>query len=340
MRSLQIFSTRPGKGMLWASLCILTLAAAALSLLNGSVKLSASQIFYALSGKDASSTAARIVLYSRLPRTCAALLAGSSLAVSGALIQTVLENPLASPNVIGVNSGAGFAVAFICAIVPTAQPYAPLAAFCGALAGVGLVAGLSKRTGASRMTVVLAGIAISALFNAGIDAAITLVPEALTGISDFRIGGFAGVTMLRLAPAALLIFPSLALALSLSKQMDILRLGGDTAKSLGLSVGGVRFTLLVLSAALAGAAVSFCGLIGFVGLIIPHIMRRLFGEDSFPLLLSSALGGAGFVTLCDLFARVLFSPFELPVGIVLAFAGAPFFLWLLFRQRGGRTWSD
>ena len=340
MRSLQIYYTRFGKGILWATLGILTLAAAALSLWNGSVHLSVSQVFEALTGKDINSTAARIVLYSRLPRTCAAMLAGSALAVSGAVIQTVLENPLAAPNVIGVNSGAGFAVAALCALVPTAQSYAPVAAFGGALAGVLLVAGLSKRTGASRMTVVLAGIAISALFSAGIDAAITLVPEALTGISDFRIGGFAGVTMTRLAPAALLIFPSLLLALSLSGQMDILKLGVDTAKSLGLSVEVLRLILLVLSAALAGAAVSFCGLIGFVGLIVPHIMRRLLGEESLPLLLSCALGGACFVTLCDLFARVLFAPFELPVGIVLAFAGAPFFLWLLFRQRGGRTWSD
>ena len=340
MHSLQIFSTRSGKGLLWTALGVLTLTAAALSLWNGSVYLPASRVFEALTGKDVNSAAARIVLYSRLPRTCGAMLAGSALAVSGAVIQTVLENSLAAPHVIGVNSGAGFAVAFLCALAPTAQPCAPLAAFGGALAGVLLVAGLSRRTGASRMTVVLAGIAISALFSAGIDAVITLVPEALTGISDFRIGGFAGVTMARLAPAALLVFPGLLFVFSLSGQMDILRLGGDTAKSLGLPVERLRFILLVLSAALAGAAVSFCGLIGFVGLIVPHMMRRLFGEDSFPLLLSCALGGACFVTLCDLIARMLFAPFELPVGIVLAFAGAPFFLWLLFRQRGGRTWSD
>lgn len=340
MRNLQIFSIRSGKGMIWAFLCALTLTAAALSLWFGSVKLHPSQVFDALLGKDSVSAAGRIVLYSRLPRTCASLLAGCALAVSGALIQTVLENPLASPNVIGVNSGAGFAVALICAIAPTAQPFASVAAFGGALAGIFLVAGLARRTGASRMTVILAGIAISSLFSAGIDTVVTLAPEALNGVSDFRIGGFTGVTMSQLAPAALLTLPGLVLALSLSGQMDILRLGSDTAKSLGLSVTVLRFILLTLSAALAGAAVSFCGLIGFVGLIVPHAMRRLFGEDSLPLLLSSALGGALFVTLCDLLARVLFAPFELPVGIVLAFAGAPFFLWLLFRQRGGRTWSD
>ena len=238
---------------------------------------------------------------------------------------------------IGVNAGAGFAVALVCAAAPLAQRYTPLAAFGGALAGVLLVAGLSRRTGASRMTVILAGVAISAMFSAGIDTVVTLAPDAISGVTDFRIGGFTGVTMAQLAPAAGLIFAGLGIVLSLSRQMDILALGSDTAQSLGLSVGPVRFILLVLAAALAGAAVSFCGLMGFVGLIVPHTMRRLLGEGSLSLMVSSALGGAFFVTMCDLAARVLFSPFELPVGIILAFAGAPFFLWLLFKQRGGRT---
>ena len=281
--------------------------------------------------------AGRIVLYTRLPRTCAALLAGAALAVSGGVIQTVLSNPLASPGIIGVNSGAGLAVALVCAIAPLAQAWTPLVAFLGALAGILLVLGLAERTGASRITVVLAGVAVSNLFSAGIDAVVTLVPDALNGVSDFRIGGFSGVTMAQLAPAAGLILVSLALVLSLSQQLDILALGSDTAQSLGLSVRPVRFLFLMLAAALAGAAVSFSGLIGFVGLIVPHTMRRLVGEDSLPLLLSSALGGAFFVTLCDLLARILFAPYELPVGIILAFAGAPFFLWLLFRQRGGRV---
>lgn len=337
MSSLRIFSTRRSDSIFWAGLCVLTLAAAALSLWTGSVKLEPMQVLDALTGRDATSVAARIVLYSRLPRTCAAMLAGAALAVSGSVIQTVLDNPLASPSVIGVNSGAGFAVALVCAAAPLAQRYIPLVAFGGALAGVLLVAGLSRRTGASRMTVILAGVAISALFSAGIDTVVTLVPEALSGVTDFRIGGFTGVTMAQLVPAAGLIFGSLGIALSLSQQMDILVLGSDTAQSLGLSVGVVRFILLVLAAALAGAAVSFCGLMGFVGLIVPHTMRRLLGEGSLSLMAASALGGAFFVTVCDLLARVLFSPFELPVGIILAFAGAPFFLWLLFRQRGGRT---
>lgn len=337
MNSSQIFSTPRSKGGFLAGLCILTMAAAALSLWIGSVQLSPTQVLNALFGHDRSSPAARIVLYTRLPRTCAALLAGAALAVSGVVIQTVLNNPLASPSIIGVNSGAGLAVAVVCAAAPLAQKYTPIVAFAGALAGVLLVTGLSRRNGAARTTVVLAGVAVSALFSAGIDAVVTLVPEALNGVSDFRIGGFTGVTMKQLAPAAGMILVSLVIVFSLSQQLELLGLGGDTAQSLGLSVQPMRILLLILAAALAGAAVSFSGLLSFVGLIVPHTMRRFWGEDSLPLLVSSALGGALFVTVCDLLARMLFAPFELPVGIVLAFAGAPFFLWLLFRQRGGRA---
>lgn len=337
MKGWRISSTRRTKGLFWAVLCLLTAGAAALSLTLGAVNLSLGEIWTALTGGDTASVASRIVVYTRLPRTCAALLAGAALAASGVLIQTVLNNPLASPGVIGVNASAGLAVALVCALSPLAQRWTPLVAFLGALLGVLLVLGLAQRTGASRMTVVLAGVAISNLFSAGIDGVVTLVPDALNGVTDFRIGGFSGVTLARLAPAALLILVSLLAVVSLSHPLDILALGSDTARSLGLAVGPMRVLFLVLAAALAGAAVSFSGLLGFVGLIVPHSMRRLVGEESFLLLVSSILGGACFVTLCDLLARVIFAPFELPVGIVLAFAGVPFFLWLLFRQKGRRV---
>ena len=324
MKFWQTFSIR--KGLFWTALAALTLLAAALSLGLGSVALG-----------DVPEAAKRIMLYIRLPRTCAALLAGAALAAAGAIIQTVLHNPLASPGVIGVNSGAGLAVAVVCAIVPAARMYTPVIAFFGALAAVLMVVTLAQCTGASRMTVVLAGVAMSSIFSAGIDAVVTFVPEALGGVSDYRIGGFSGVTMARIAPAAVMIGVSLVAALTLSRQMDVLALGSETAQSLGLSVAPVRFILLVLAASLSGAAVSFAGLLGFVGLIVPHAMRRFVGEESGPLLAASALGGAFFVTFCDLLARVLFAPFELPVGVVLAVTGGPFFLWLLFRKRGGRA---
>ena len=321
----------------WLILAVLTVTAAVVSLCIGSVAVPLRQVLDALLGLDRSSAGAKIVLFTRLPRTCAALLAGSALAVSGAVIQTVLHNPLASPGVMGVNSGAGLAVAVVCAMSPLAQSYTPVVAFLGAMAAVLLVLGLSQYTGASRITVVLAGVAISNLFSAGIDGVVSLVPEALNGVSDFRIGGFSGVTMVRLAPAAVIVAVAMVGIFAMTIQMDVLALGSDTAKSLGLNVSLVRLVLLVFAAALAGAAVSFGGLLGFVGLIVPHAIRRIFGEESLLLVAGSALGGGFFVTVCDLVARTIFAPYELPVGVVLAFAGAPFFLWLLFRQRGGKA---
>ena len=139
-----------------------------------------------------------------------------------------------------------------------------------------------------------------------------------------------------LAPAAGMILPGIGAVLLLSREMDILSLGEELARSLGLRVRLIRFVLLMLAALLAGAAVSFAGLLGFVGLIVPHAMRRLVGEERLPLTAGAALGGACFVTVCDLLARTLFAPYELPVGIVLSVTGGPFFLWLLLRSRGGK----
>lgn len=317
------------------SLLGLTVLLAVLSICVGAVWLTPGEVLSALA-HGGESTAARIVWFSRVPRTLGCLVTGTALAVSGAIIQSVLANPLAAPNIIGVNSGAGLMVALGCALAPSAVAVTPVLAFLGALAGVLLVLCIDRRTAASRITLVLAGVAVSSIFSAVIDAVVTFVPEALNGYSDFRIGGLKNLTMERVAPAALLVALGLLAAFSLTGEMDVLALGQDTAQSLGLAVGRVRVLLLTVAAALAGAAVSVAGLLGFVGLIVPHIMRTLVGEESRPLLCACALGGAGLLTGCDLLARLLFLPYELPVGVVLALAGGPFFIWLLMRQRGGR----
>ncbi len=320
-------------GLLAAAL----LALAAASVCIGAVPVRPAQALAALLGTDTASLSARVVLYARLPRVCASLVTGAALAVSGVIIQSVLANPLAAPHIIGVNSGAGLAAAICCALLPSAVGAVPIASFLGAVCGALLVLAFAERTGASRITLVLAGVAISGLFSAGIDTVVTLVPDALTGYTDFRVGGLNGVTMARVLPAAALIGASMILAFTMAGQLDVLALGTETAQSLGLSVRPVRLILLILAAAMAGASVSVCGLVGFVGLIVPHAMRRLVGEESLPLMVASALGGAVLMTGCDLLARTIAAPYEIPVGIVLDYVGAPFFLWLLVRQRGGRT---
>jgi iron complex transport system permease protein len=317
-------------------LMLLTVLVALLSICVGPVLLSPKELLSGLFGNE-NNTAAYIVRYVRLPRVLGSLMAGMALALSGVLIQSVLSNPLAAPNIIGVNAGAGLAVTIFCAILPSGAAFLPLAAFLGAFLGAMLVLTIAERSGASKITLVLAGVAVSQICNAAIDAIITFVPEALNGYSDFRIGGLSGLTLTRLLPAGAMILICGLIACSLSGELDVLMLGSDTAQSLGLPAKKYRLLFLALAAALAGAAVSFAGLLGFVGLIVPHIMRRLFGEESRWLLPGSMFGGGLLLTVCDTLSRTLFMPYEVPVGIVMALLGGPFFIWLLLRQRGGRV---
>lgn len=339
MKSSRTFSIRnkTNKAPVFAALCALTLLAAGASLCLGAVPVGVGDIFRVLTGQEAGVVQRQIILYSRLPRTCGCLLAGLALAVSGTVIQGVLNNPLAAPNIIGVSSGAGLAVALCGAVAPAAAAAVPVCAFAGAMLGTMLVLFIANKTGASKLTLVLAGVAVSGMFNAGIDAVMELVPDALNSYSDFRVGSLTNLAMARIIPAFWVILAAFLVTLSLSGEMDILLLGSETAQSLGLQVRPLRLALLLTASALAGAAVSFSGLLGFVGLIVPHIMRRLVGEESGPLLIASALGGAAMLTICDVLARTLFAPYEIAVGIVLSLAGGPFFIWLLLRQRGDRV---
>ena len=289
-----------------------------------------------LSGRD--SAAVRILLHIRLPRTAAALLAGAALAASGVLIQGVLGNPLAGPNIIGVNAGAGFCTLLCACLMPAAAHLLPAAAFAGALLASLVILLLADRMGVSRITVVLAGVAISSIFSAGSDLITTFSPDATLGMSAFMIGGFADVSASRLRIAAVYMLPALAVSLLLAGDLDVLSLGDEVAASLGLRVKRTRVLLLAVASVLAGAAVSFAGLLGFVGLIVPHAVRRIVGGTHKPLLALSILGGALFTLLCDTAARTLFAPYEVPVGILLSLVGGPFFLFLLLKSRkGART---
>lgn len=280
-----------------------------------------------------------IFRFVRLPRTLGCLLAGAALAVSGAIIQTVLSNKLASPSIIGVNAGAGLAVTVCCACGVLSGWAIAGSAFFGALTAVLLIVFTAEKAGASRTTVILGGVAVNAFLNALSEALATLIPEAAMLAGDFRVGGFSSVSHIRLVPAGILILSALIAACSMHNELDVLAMGEETAQSLGMNVRATRTLLLMLSALLAGAAVSFAGLLGFVGLLVPHAIRKAAGAESRFLLPLCALGGAGFVTLCDTAARVLFAPYELPVGILLSILGGPFFLGLLMKRKGGRTYA-
>ena len=299
----------------------------------GSTSVGFAEFWAVITGQPVSGAAKSILMNVRLPRVLSAVLAGSALAVSGAIIQAVLDNPLASPNIIGINSGAGLAVLLAASFFTGVPSLRPVAAFAGALITALVIFAVSLGAGTSRLTVVLAGIALSTIFGAGMNTILIVNPDAYVGASQFLVGGLAGMTMAKITWPSVYVIIGLVLALTMAGKLNVLSLGDVSAHSLGMRVGRWRIGLLGLSALLAGAAVSFAGLFGFVGLIVPHIVKFIFGHDNKIVLPLSIIVGAGFVVLCDLCARVLFSPYEIPVGILMAFLGGPFFVFLIIKNR-------
>lgn len=318
----------------YAALVAALLAAVVCALRFGSVKMSHASFFAALFGVGERTD--EIILYSlRMPRVLAGVLAGAALAASGVLLQSVTDNALASPNVIGVNAGAGVGVVLALSLLPTAAlGLLPFAALLGALLSTLAVLFIASRAGGGRTSVVLSGIAVTALLNALISAATLVDTDLLSTYNAFSIGGFAGVRTAELALPFVLVFLSVAVALVLGGRIDLLSMGSDVAQAMGVRVRTLRFCCVLLAATLAAAAVSFAGLLGFVGLIVPHAARALVGNRLRPLLVASVLLGGTLTVVADLLGRVLLSPTEIPVGIMMSLFGAPFFLVLLFWKRG------
>ena len=299
----------------------------------GATELDAAKLIEAIMAGDLGSAEVRILLFVRLPRVIGTVVCGGALATSGAVIQGVLANRLASPSIIGVNAGAGLAVT-LCTAAGLVGFSVSVLAFAGAFLCVMLISAFARRQSASRGTVILAGVAVSSLCGAISDTVVTFIPEVSVMSNDFRIGDFSAVTYKLLLPATVIILVSLAILLTLLPELDLFTLGEARAAGLGLNTRLMRVMLLLLAAALAGAAVSVCGLLSFVGLLVPHAVRRIGGNEAKRLIPLCALFGGGFVALCDTAARVIFAPYEIPVGIIMAFIGAPFFIFILLKGKG------
>ena len=322
-----------------AALGALLAAALLLSVGCGSQWYTPARLWQALCTADAADPVWRILCFVRLPRTAAAVLAGAALGVAGALIQSVLNNAMASPNVIGVNAGAGLGALLAASLVPGAAALLPGAAFAGALAAALFIWMLAAVAGLSRTTLILAGVTVSSILTACMNTLKLLFPDVAVGSMAFLLGTLSGVTTAQVQRALPWLAAGVVLAALLAADLNVLQLGEDMAAGLGLPVARVRFAALLTAALLAGAAVSFAGLVGFVGLLAPHIARRLVGGDNRRLLPVTALASADLMLLCDVAARVLFAPFELPVGVLLSLVGGPFFLFLLLRRKRSRLYD-
>jgi iron complex transport system permease protein len=278
-----------------------------------------------------------IVLELRLPRVLTAMVVGLALAVAGAVLQGLLRNPLADPYVLGTASGAalGAAIAVILPVRVVLLGFGLLhaLAFLGALGAVGLVYRLSRTSALGSVTgLLLTGYAVGSLLTAGLTLAMYLSGANLRQIFFYLLGGFGTSSWEHLAGAAPLVLAGSAVISMRARALNALLLGEEAAAHLGVEVRRERALLLGLASLLTAAAVAVSGLIGFVGLVVPHVVRLIVGPNARLVLPLSALLGAGFLALADVIGRIAG---ELPVGIVTAAVGAPFFLYLLRRVRAG-----
>ncbi len=317
--------------ILFIFICI-AVASFFISIGNGAVNISPKEIIKAVFF-DKSTVNYQIIWNVRLPRTIVAAFVGTCLALSGAILQGVMRNPLAGPNIIGVSSGAGLMTLIILILLPDLYYLAPVGAFAGALLATLFIYFLAWKEGVVPTRLILAGVAVSSLLGAGTNAIMTFFPNKVAGVIGFMVGGLSATNWKHVS----IIFPyatvGIILLLLIPNKLNILMLGDEVATGLGVNVEKTRFIFIIISSLLAGSAVSVVGLLGFVGLIVPHMTRLFIGSDYRYLLPASIFTGASIVMLCDTIARLLFAPTEIPVGIIMSALGAPFFLYLL-RRRG------
>ncbi len=326
-------------GVITAALS-LVLVGLAVSIAIGAVSLSPTQVFTGLF--DTSDRVSHQIVWNlRVPRVLVAGLVGMNLAVSGVLLQGVMRNPLAAPTIVGVTAGAGLAATAVMVLFSGMPTFLPLAAFGGAMGASVFVYLLSWQPGlgTSPVRMILAGVAITSMIGAFTTSLMVIFSDRVQPVILWLAGNLVGRSWNHLD----LIWPysvvGLVIALLLVRQLNVLQLGDQTAQGLGVRIERTRFLAMALAAVLAASAVSVAGLVGFIGLMVPHIMRLLGGHNHSYLIPASAAGGAALMIWADLGARMVMAPTEIPVGIITALLGGPFFVFLLYRTRfiGGRA---
>lgn len=319
------------------SLAGVVLVVLVISLLTGTTVTEVKALLMGSSVGTDAQKAWTIILSYRLPRTLLAAIAGAGLASAGVVFQGVLKNPLADPYLIGIAAGGSLgAVVSIALFGERWLLGTSMCAFLGSVAAVGLVYGLAvvKRGRGYVNTVILAGVIVGSLMNA-----VMLLILSLSGSHEkqrilfWLMGDFSLANYQQVLLAAVVVTVGWTLIYLNANRLNLLIIGDDTASHLGLNVFGTRTFFMIVGAIVTGAIVSVSGTIGFVGLVVPHAMRLLFGPDNRTLLPAALLGGAAFLAASDCVARIAVYPVELPVGVITTLSGAPFFLYLLMKER-------
>ena len=322
------------RGALPLGLLALLVLGILVSLGVGAVDVGLARVVEVLYAAD-ESAASRIVRDIRLPRALLAVLVGMNLAGSGTLLQGVMRNPLAAPSIVGVTAGAGLAATATLVLFPTAARALPIAAFAGAMAATVVVYGISWRpgSGTSPVRLVLAGVAVNVMLGAFTSFLMVAFNDQVQQVVLWMSGSLASAAWEKVE----LILPYSVIGalggLLMLRALNALQLGEEVATGLGVGVERARLLVIAAASLLAGAAVSVAGLVGFVGLVVPHILRMIVGSHHGRLLPAALLGGAALMVWADLAARTVVAPTELPVGILTAMIGGPYFIFLLYRSK-------
>jgi iron complex transport system permease protein len=313
-------------------MAIALVASFCVSLAVGAVDIPLSQVIDTLLGRDVPETTSQIIEVLRLPRTVEAMIVGAALGVAGACLQGALNNPLASPDVIGVTGGAGFGAMLIILLFPESQALLPMSALFFGLLAAALVffIGFAGRGGGNITRIILAGIAIAALFSAATAAIMAAYPDRVPNGIFFLVGGLTSTGWENLQQVWPYFLVGFVLAIFMIRPLDRLMLGDDVAASLGSRPRLIRLLAALAAAILAAAAASIAGLLAFLGLVVPHLVRLMGGARNQTYVMPvSALTGAALLTAADTLARTVRAPIEMPVGPFLVLLGVPLFLWLL-----------
>lgn len=298
----------------------------------GAAEVAPRDIFNILFRNQDSGMYTVIIRQVRFPRNILACMVGASLSLAGAILQGMMRNPMASPSVLGVTTGASTATYLMYVFFPASLSLVPMGAFAGALVTTFLIFVFAWKGGLNPTRFILSGVALSSVLTAVNNILIIRYPNVLEGLSGFMVGGLSARSWPQVRMVTPYFLVGTVLALLYANKLNVLLMGDELATSLGVNVDRVRMALIAISSLLAASAVSVAGLISFVGLCVPHIMRLYIGSDYRYLMPASALGGALILTLCDTVGRVILRPSEIPVGIIMALLGAPFFLWMLRRK--------
>lgn len=338
-RLLKRLRTQSSKAnVLFAVLLLLLVSTIILSIIFGAAEVDLLTIWEAIIQFEPTDTSHLIIRDLRIPRIFAAMLAGSFLAVSGVIMQALTQNPLASPSIMGVSAGSGFMLAIVFAFFPgMGHTEQMLWSFAGAGLGVGLVfiVGRFSKRGLTPVKLALAGSAVTALLQS-LSTTLALQFNVARDISFWYAGGVAGVRWSSVYVGAVIFVLGGFLAMGLTQSLTVMSLGDEVAKGLGQRTGLIKTLGMLIVLFLTGAAISIAGTVGFIGLVIPHIIKRIIGVDYRWVIPCSALAGSWLLVFADIIARTINAPYETPIGIFTALVGVPFFLFLARRE--GRSW--